>query len=220
MRKSRGAPVAGDRMEHLQGRVAGVVLAGGLSTRMGHDKALLRVHGADKPDLLARSHALLADLLPRCWVSCRSDTPRSGYDCLFDAKPDQGPAAGILAALKAAQALGFAAVLALSCDMPLMDAPTLRSLLAARAAAPAGTLATLYEDAASGRPEALAAVYETASLPLFENWLAMPGGRLNCIVPQQNQCRLPYSAEDSRPFVNLNRPEDVKRVLDILGASL
>ena len=111
-------------------------------------------------------------------------------------------------------------MLALSCDMPLMDAPTLRSLLAARAAAPAGTLATLYEDAASGRPEALAAVYETASLPLFENWLAMPGGRLNCIVPQQNQCRLPYSAEDSRPFVNLNRPEDVKRVLDILGAYL
>ena len=101
-----------------------------------------------------------------------------------------------------------------------MDAPTLRRLLAARAAAPAGTLATLYEDAASGRPEALAAVYETASLPLFENWLAMPGGRLNCIVPQQNQWRLPYSAEESRPFVNLNRPEDVKRVLDILGASL
>ena len=83
-----------------------------------------------------------------------------------------------------------------------------------------GTLATLYEDVASGRPEALAAVYETASLPLFENWLAMPGGRLNCIVPQQNQWRLPYSAEESRPFVNLNRPEDVKRVLDILGASL
>ena len=101
-----------------------------------------------------------------------------------------------------------------------MDAATLRRLLAARAAAPAGTLATLYEDAASGRPEALAAVYETASLPLFECWLAMPGGRLNCVVPQQNQWRLPYSAEESRPFVNLNRPEDVKRVLDILGAYL
>ena len=207
-------------MEHLQQRVAGVVLAGGLSTRMGHDKAQMRVHGADKPDLLARTHALLAELLPRCWVSCRSDTPRSGYECLFDAKPGQGPAAGILAALRAAQAQAFAAVLALSCDMPLMGAPTLRRLLDARASAPAGTLATLYVDAASGRPEALAAVYETASLPLFEKWLETPGGRLNCIVPLQNQWRLPYGAEDSRPFINLNRPDDLKTVLDILGSSL
>ena len=207
-------------MEHAQGSVAGVVLAGGLSTRMGHDKARLRLHGPDKPDLLARTHALLADLLPLCWVSCRADAPRSGYECLFDAKPGQGPAAGILAALRAAQALAFAAVLALSCDMPLMGAPTLRRLLDARASAPAGTLATLYVDAASGRPEALAAVYETASLPLFEKWLETPGGRLNCIVPLQNQWRLPYGPEDSRPFINLNRPDDLKTVLDILGSSL
>ena len=207
-------------MEHAQGSVAGVVLAGGLSTRMGHDKARLRLHGPDKPDLLARTHALLADLLPLCWVSCRADAPRSGYECLFDAKPGQGPAAGILAALRAAQAQGFAAVLALSCDMPLMGAPTLRRLLDARASAPAGTLATLYVDAASGRPEALAAVYETASLPLFEKWLETPGGRLNCIVPLQNQWRLPYGPEDSRPFINLNRPDDLKTVLDILGSSL
>ena len=207
-------------MEQLQGSVAGVVLAGGLSSRMGRDKAQLRVYGPDKPDLLARAHALLADLLPRCWVSCRADAPRSGYACLFDAKHDQGPAAGILAALREAKAQGFAAVLALSCDMPLMDAPTLRRLLEARASAPAGTLATLYVDAASGRPEALAAVYETASLPLFEKWLETPGGRLNCIVPLQNQWRLPYGAEDSRPFINLNRPDDLKTVLDILGSSL
>ena len=207
-------------MEHLHGCVAGVVLAGGLSTRMGHDKALLRVHGPGKPDLLARTHALLADLLPCCWVSCQPDAPRSGYACLFDARPGMGPAAGILAALGAAQACGFAAVLALSCDMPLMDAPTLRRLLDAREAAPSGTLATLYVDAASGRPEALAAVYETASLPLFEKWIQMPGGRLNCIVPLQNQCRLPYSPEESRPFINVNRPDDLKTVLDILEAPL
>ena len=207
-------------MDHLQGPVAGVVLAGGLSTRMGYDKAQLRLYGADQPDILARTHALLSGLLPRCWVSCRSDAPRSGYECLYDATPGQGPAAGILAALLAAQTEGFAAVLALSCDMPLMDAPTLHRLLATRAQAPAGTLATLYVDASNGRLEALAAVYETASLPFFEQWFAMPGGRLNCVVPQQYQCRLPYSPDESHPFVNLNRPDDVKRALAILGVSL
>ena len=109
-------------------------------------------------------------------------------------------------------------------SMPLINPAylqsTLRRLLDARASAPAGTQATLYVDAASGRPEALAAVYETASLPLFEKWLETPGGRLNCIVPLQNQWRLPYGPEDSRPFINLNRPDDLKTVLDILGSSL
>lgn len=206
-------------METVKGRVAGVVLAGGLSSRMGRDKASLRVYGSDNPDLLARTHALLAALLPQCWVSCRSGFPRAGYECVFDERDDSGPVAGVLAALRAAQARGFSAVLALSCDMPFMDAPILRKLLAARHAAPADTLATLYVDAASGRPEALAAVYETAALPWFEDSLAFHGGRLNRVVPLERQCRLPYGPEEARAFFNLNRPDDLQRALDILDAS-
>ena len=206
-------------MDNARGRVAGVVLTGGLSSRMGQDKALLHVHGAGGPDLLARTHGLLAALLPQCWVSCRAGLPRAGYQCLFDEQPDRGPAAGVLAALKAAQCQGFAAVLVASCDMPFMDAPTLSKLLAARNAAPAETLATLFVDAASGRPEALVAVYETASLPWFEKSLTLQGGRLNNIVPLEKQLRLPYGPDAAEPFFNLNRPEDVKRALDILGAS-
>ena len=53
-----------------KGPVAGVVLAGGLSTRLGQDKAALRLT-PQAPDLLARTHALLCTLLPCCWVSCR-----------------------------------------------------------------------------------------------------------------------------------------------------
>lgn len=206
-------------MDTLGGRVAGVVLAGGLSSRMGRDKALLRVHGSDNPDLLARTQGLLASLLPKCWVSCRPGLPRAGYECVFDEKSDCGPVAGVVAALRMAQSQGFAAVLALSCDLPFMDAPTLRKLLAARDAAPAETLATLYMDAASGRPEALSAVYEVAALPWFEDSLAFHGGRLNRVVPLERQFRLPYGPEEARPFFNLNRPGDLQRALDILGAS-
>ena len=93
-------------MENVRGPVAGVVLAGGMSSRMGRDKALLQVYGPGKPDLLARTCALLTDLLPQCWISCRSGLARAGYQCLFDEYPDRGPAAGVLAALKAARAHG------------------------------------------------------------------------------------------------------------------
>jgi len=207
-------------MENVRGPVAGVVLAGGMSSRMGRDKALLQVYGPGKPDLLARTCALLTDLLPQCWISCRSGLARAGYQCIFDEYPDRGPAAGVLAALKAARAHGFDAVLVVSCDMPFMDAPTLRRLLASRNTAGAGNLATLYVDAVSGRPEALVAVYETASLPWFEKSVTQQGGRLNNVVPVEKQTRLPYGPDEAGPFFNLNRPEDVKRALDILGASL
>lgn len=207
-------------METLRGAVAGLVLAGGRSSRMGRDKALLRLHGPSGPDMLARAYGLLAGLLPTCWVSCRREQPRAGYDCLFDAQADAGPAAGVLAGLRAARARGFAAVLVLSCDMPFMDAPTLRELLAARQAAPARTLATLFVAAESGRPEALAAVYETAALPLFEAAVSGERIRLNNVVPTQRQRRLTYTREGARPFFNLNSPEDLALALDLPQASL
>ena len=206
-------------MDTLRGRVAGVVLAGGLSSRMGRDKALLRVYGSDNPGLLARTHTLLTALLPQCWVSCRPGLSRAGYQCIFDEKNDCGPVAGVVAALRTAQAQGFSAVLALSCDMPFMDASTLRNLLAARNAAPADTLATLYMDAVSGRPEALSAVYETAALPWFEDSLAFHGGRLNRVVPLERQCRLPYGPEEARPFFFFFFSFYLQMSLDILSAS-
>ena len=92
--------------------------------------------------------------------------------------------------------------------------------MASRNAAGADNLATLYVDAVSGRPEALVAVYETGALPWFEKSVIQQGGRLNDVVPVEKQTRLPYGPDEAGPFFNLNRPEDVKRALDILGASL
>ena len=100
-----------------------------------------------------------------------------------------------------------------------MDAPTLRALLAARRAAPADTLATLYVEAESGRPEALVAVYETAALPLFEAAVSGKRIRLNNVVPAQRQRRLAYAREAARPFFNLNSPGDLRLALDLTGAS-
>ena len=100
-----------------------------------------------------------------------------------------------------------------------MDAPTLRKLLAARFAAPAGTLATLYVAEASGRPEALAAVYETAALPLFAAAVSGQRIRLNNVVPMQRQHRVLYARSEARPFFNLNSPEDLVLALDLPQAS-
>lgn len=205
-------------MTTLRGPVAGVVLAGGRSARMGLEKALLRVHGEEQPSLLARTYKLLTDLLPAGWVACRSDHVYTGYPCLFDAHEGKGPVSGVLSALHAAQEQDFAAVLALSCDLPFMDARTLRALLRARENAPDSTLATLYVNV-DNRPEALTAIYETDALPFFEAALARNCPRLNAVIPLERQHRLPCDQENGRPFFNLNSPEDLKRALAIVTMS-
>ena len=204
-----------------RGPVAGVVLAGGLSRRMGRDKALERLAGPLRQgaaedmtgghdgSMLGRIHSLVRSLVPVCFVSCREDTPRQGYDCVFDAVQGVGPTAGLQAALRRAQEMGYAAVLALSCDLPFMDAPTLRQLLAARTAAPATCLVTAYRERHTGRVESLVAVYEVGALPYFDGALVQGQRRLSSVIPQELQCLLDYGPEEAGPFFNCNSPEDL-----------
>ena len=212
-------------MTSEKGRVAGVVLAGGLSSRMGADKAHLRLGGAhggdvdvsDAPDLLFTACALVRSLVPLCLVSCRADAPRQGYDCVFDALPGQGPAAGLQAALRRAGELGYAALLALSCDLPFMDAPTLRRLLAARAAAPPQTLVTAYRARHTGRVESLTAIYEVAALPYFDAALARGERKLGLMVPGELRHFVDYGPEEAEPFFNCNCPADLEHAQSLLA---
>lgn len=197
--------------------VAAVVLAGGLSSRLGQEKALLRVHGGENPDLLRRTHDLLCDLVPECWVACRPGRPRDGYACIFDREADLGPISGIYAALCEARHKGYGAVLALSCDLPFMDTATLRRLLEAREAAPSGRLMTTYLQAETGFIESLTAIYEVAALPLIEEALHEGLHKLSRIVPKAAQTHIAYSQTEALPFFNINYPADLELVRRLLA---
>ena len=204
----------------MQGTVAGLVLAGGQSSRMGRDKALIRLPGAaggEEPTMLARAYALLSELTPRVWVSCAPGRPYAGYPCRLDGDGETGPGAGILAGLRALGPAGpaLSALLCLPCDLPFMDAATLRRLLAARADAPPGTLATIYISAESGFLEPLVAVYEAAALPFFADAAASGRRSLFDVIPPERQCRLAYTAQEARPFFNMNSVEDARPALAV-----
>jgi molybdopterin-guanine dinucleotide biosynthesis protein A len=103
------------------------VLAGGRSTRMGTDKAFLRIGGEL---LIARQLRVLkeagaAELL----ISGRKgvDYADSGARVVYDEETDAGPLAGLVAILHAAS---FPIVLVLAVDMPNMTSAMLRKILA------------------------------------------------------------------------------------------
>ena len=104
-----------------------VILAGGKSSRMGLDKALLEIGGQS---LLARQIMLVRDVgACEVFISGREDVDYSAFGCrvLVDKFTDAGPLAGIEHALDVCTT---PLVLVLAVDMPAMNAPMLRKLIA------------------------------------------------------------------------------------------
>lgn len=94
-------------------KIAGVVLAGGLSTRMGEDKAQLTIK---QQSLITRSVELLRSVaLDEVFVS--GDYPN--YDCITDIHPQLGPLSGIHACVEALSE-HYEALFILPVDMPLL----------------------------------------------------------------------------------------------------
>lgn len=188
----------------------GIVLAGGLSSRLGHDKAVLRLDKTVDIDLLARSVTLLRGVCSRVLVVGRQHPE---YECVPDDFPRQGPVGGIATALRAAGT----PCLILSCDLPFMKSEILRNLVAAHSVRPPGILSTLYKQRETGHVEALVAIYESDCLPFFRDCLSKGHLKISRVVPEARQHYLPYPAHESLPFFNINYPADLEAALRIIA---
>jgi molybdenum cofactor guanylyltransferase len=106
-------------------KVIGVVLAGGHSSRMGQNKALMQYHGETMLD-----RALL--LLNSCGIRQSYVSGKyAGYLCIEDSIEDIGPLGGIYSAF---QALSHTLdsnqnILFIPVDMPLLNKPVLMKLI-------------------------------------------------------------------------------------------
>jgi molybdenum cofactor guanylyltransferase len=144
------------------------ILAGGRSSRMGRDKALILFEGQT---LLERTVALAARLCSRVLIVGRPEPenwPTSlRVEFVEDAEPRfAGPMHAIRHAL---QTLGTATLL-LPIDTPLLSKELLESLHAAHASRVPTPIATLTVH--NGRAEPLLAIYTPRILPVFDQWIS------------------------------------------------
>lgn len=98
----------------------GVVLAGGLSTRMGHDKAMLDWHG--QPLIERQLDTMRASGVDEVRVSGH----RPDYRGIADVQPQLGPLGGLAGMAEAVA--GDVDLLVVPVDMPLLTATLLRRL--------------------------------------------------------------------------------------------
>jgi len=144
-------------MTQLLAPLYGLVLAGGASRRMGHDKAALALHGRPQLDW---AYDTLARHCQRVFVSIRADQQddpvRQGRQVIVDVHDGTGPIAGIAAAQAAHP---DSAWLVLACDLPFVDDAVISHLTGRRDGRPVVAYASSHD----GLPEPLCAIYEPGS---------------------------------------------------------
>jgi molybdopterin-guanine dinucleotide biosynthesis protein A len=144
----------------------GLVLAGGRSRRMQRDKAALDYGGQPA---LVRTMRLLEPHVRAAFVSVRADQrddpQRAGFAHIVDQLVDQGPIAGIQAALHAHPDKAW---LVLACDLPFLGVTALQALIDARAP---HRIATAYRSSYDGKPEPLCAIFEPRAGAAIDAWI-------------------------------------------------
>ena len=136
-----------------QTSLAGVVLAGGASSRFGRDKAGEVWRGRT---LLDWSIAALA---PWCGTVLVSGHTHSDCESVADRPhPGLGPLGGLAGAMAAARDRGYARILSLPCDTPLLPNGMLASLAA--------------QDAAFVTDCPVIGIWPTADADRLADWLA------------------------------------------------
>ncbi len=141
--------------------VTAFVLAGGRSSRMGSDKALLSYGGET---LLNRALKTSAAVASRTIIAGQKEKYGAFGEVVEDVYPECGPLGGIHAGLNATQT---DINLMLSVDMPLMTAAFLQWFVAQASAAEE----LIVVPDALGGPQPLCAVYRRAVLPAVEQAL-------------------------------------------------
>jgi molybdopterin-guanine dinucleotide biosynthesis protein A len=190
----------------------GLVLAGGRSSRMQQDKAALAYHGRTQ---LEWAMELITPFVERAFVSVRpdqkSDPVRSRYPQIVDTRENFGPIAGLLAAQAAHPDVAW---LVLACDLPFLDAATLKHLVWARQE---NKPATAYRSSHDGLPEPLCAIYEPASRDVIAAYVAT--GK-NC--PRKFLIRSDaHLIEEPNPRAldNVNTPEEYGSAMSSLSSN-
>jgi molybdopterin-guanine dinucleotide biosynthesis protein A len=184
--------------EYFSGAVAGVVLAGGASVRMGQPKALMPFLG--RP-LAVRALARLGPQVARVYLNVRETTPplaALGARLVEDSPAFRGlgPLAGVAAGLAQAHADGLRYLATLPCDAPFAPLDLVARLASAGEAA-VGVSTSGWEP--------MFALWPVSALAQVEAALARGQGSPRDVLEALGAAPVAFPDE---AFANLNTPAE------------
>lgn len=177
--------------------VAGAVLCGGSSRRMGADKALIEIDGVPMAERVARVLEA-AGCDPVVFVGGDPALAGLGRRHVPDRWPGEGPVGGVVTALAAAEVAR--AVVVTACDLPDLDADTVRAVIGEEREQVAVRVAD------SGRLEPALACWPTGLCEAIERQFELGTRALHDVVETCGAVRVPV---DTTALRNVNRPDDM-----------
>jgi len=187
-----------------------IILAGGRSTRMGTNKALLALPGNRHITFVEHLASTLTPLCTETILVVRDANDAANYSLagvrvVTDNLPDYGPLMGIYTGLSAMQA---PRALVVAVDMPFIQ-PALISFLLSQP-----LTNTLLVPMVNNVPQVLLAVYPRTILPLIDQRIQQgrrdPRSLLEVAAVQYiEEAQLRLVDAELRSFVNVNTPEEL-----------
>ncbi len=181
-------------VESERSRLGICILAGGLSTRMGRDKALLRIGSLSALSLIRRTarelnlpiRVIRRDVVPRC-----------------------GPLGGIYTGLTTNRG---GAELFLACDMPLVGAPLLRRLIALFEKSGRASFVRL------ARRPGFPCIVPTGDAPRIAKQIARNRLSVRELATALKAAYLDVRRPDSDQLLNINTPEQLRAARELARA--
>lgn len=205
-------------------KIAGIVLAGGASRRMGTDKAALELGSSSVLDIIAGE---LSSITSQVYIAtgsvCREEMA-SEYIKVNDIYPGSGPLAGIQAGMLRGEADLYVVV---SCDIPLIRAELLSAMVEVLEVSLDSGIQALVPQI-KGQIHPLAAVYHHSMIDTLETQLREDNRRVRDALSKVSVRYVTESeleaitgipaARIEEMFINMNEKEDYERVKKIYGS--
>ena len=182
--------------------IKGLVLAGGKSQRMGHDKGAIQYYGQDHREYTAD---LVNTFCKEVFLSVRPGQElESNYPQIEDTFLNLGPYGGILSAFRDDP---NSAWLVLATDLPLVDSALLSELVSQRNPEKA---ATCFYNPETDLPEPLITIWEPRAYPLLLQNLAEGYScpRKSLIRSEKEMIQ----TSDPSKLLNVNKPEELEQI--------
>jgi molybdopterin-guanine dinucleotide biosynthesis protein A len=178
-----------------------VIFAGGKSSRMGEDKALLPF--ANYPTLTEFQQDKLSTLFDEVYISAKEN--KFDFDCrvIQDNYRENSPLVGLISLFESLEA---EEVFILSVDAPFVDKETIEKLLEHHG----NSFDAIVAQSPSG-VQPLCGLYKRSILPLAYAQLEKENHRLGDLLHLAHTLFVAF--DEDAPFTNLNRPEEYQQAL-------
>ena len=181
----------------MKNRKTAVIIAGGKSSRMGRDKALLPFAGYST--LAEYQYRRLSDFFEKVYISAKSNKFDFDVRMVEDRYEVSSPLVAIVSIF---ESLEVSEVFILSVDAPFVSIETIEKLYQK---AESSTSDIIVAKSPHG-VEPLCAIYRRSMFPLAQKLLDEESHRLQTLLAEANTSTVEF--EDEMLFTNLNHPKE------------